>query len=105
MTPEGEIEAHLKKRVKETGGEVRKLKWIARNGAPDRFVFWFPHLHIPVQLPIFAFVELKAPGKYATPQQEREHTRLKEAGFTVAVLDSKGLVDMFVETMTGSKLS
>jgi len=35
---ESDIEAHLVKRVKELGGEVRKVKWIGRNGAPDRLV-------------------------------------------------------------------
>lgn len=35
---ESEIEAHLVKRVKAEGGEVRKVQWIGRRGAPDRLV-------------------------------------------------------------------
>jgi hypothetical protein len=35
---ERDIEAHLVKRVKAMGGEVRKVQWIGRRGAPDRLV-------------------------------------------------------------------
>ena len=33
---ESEIEKYLVKQVKAAGGEVRKVKWIGRRGAPDR---------------------------------------------------------------------
>ena len=39
---ERDIERHLVKRVKELGGEVRKVQWIGRRGAPDRLVM-LPH--------------------------------------------------------------
>lgn len=35
---ESDIEAHLVRKVKEFGGEVRKVKWVGRNSAPDRVV-------------------------------------------------------------------
>lgn len=35
---ERDIEAHLVKRVKALGGEVRKVQWVGRRGAPDRIV-------------------------------------------------------------------
>ena len=35
---ERDIEAYLIARVKELGGETRKVKWIGRNSAPDRLV-------------------------------------------------------------------
>lgn len=88
MTPEGKIEAYLKKRVLETGGHIRKLKWIGQRGAPDRMVWW--------PGPDVVFVEVKAPGKKATKQQEREHVRLRQDGFEVAVVDSKERVDWLV---------
>ena len=76
---EREVEAHLVKRVKELGGEVRKVEWAGRNGAPDRFVM----------LPFgCVWVELKAPGQKAKPHQEREHARLRAKGQIVLVLDS-----------------
>lgn len=91
-TPEGIIEAYFVKRVRETGGKVRKLKWIGRNGAPDRMVWW------PVKgdQPDVVFVELKAHGKAPTPQQEKEHKILKKDGFNVFVIDSMKAVDAFL---------
>ncbi|NYT44576.1 VRR-NUC domain-containing protein [Alcaligenaceae bacterium] len=35
---ESEIEDYLVQRVRGMGGEVRKVKWIGRRGAPDRLV-------------------------------------------------------------------
>jgi hypothetical protein len=35
---ERDIERHLVKRVKALGGEVRKVQWVGRRGAPDRLV-------------------------------------------------------------------
>jgi hypothetical protein len=96
MTPEGKIEAYLKKRVLESGGRIRKLKWIGTRGAPDRLVWWprTPEEDTAVEV---HFVEVKAPGKKPTKQQQREHDRLKRDGFYVKVIDSKDAVDVFVE--------
>lgn len=91
MTPEGKIEDHLKKQVKATDGEYRKLKWIARNGAPDRFVFW-PG--------VSAFIEVKKPGEQPTIQQAREHARLRAAGLNVYVVDSELSVDLTISLLT-----
>ena len=95
MTPEGKIEAYLKKRVLETGGRIRKLSWIGRRGAPDRLIWW--------PGPLLAFVELKAPGKKPTPQQEREHERLRADGFTVLVVDSLEGAEKAVLAVRGGK--
>ena len=38
MAMEAKIEKYLCDRVKMLGGEVRKVKWIGRRGAPDRLV-------------------------------------------------------------------
>lgn len=35
---ERDVEQYLVEQVKAKGGEVRKVKWIGRNGAPDRLV-------------------------------------------------------------------
>lgn len=110
MTPEGRIEKRLKDRVKETGGEIRKLKWIARNGAPDRFVFYPPRLAVECRsathvipgetCPVFAFVEVKREGEEPTPQQRREHERLRAAGFKVYVVDSFESVESVIQSLT-----
>lgn len=77
---ESTIEKYLVKRVKELGGEVRKVKWSGRSHAPDRMVF------LTHQMPFL--VELKAPGKTPRPGQVREHARLIRFGMRVEVVDS-----------------
>jgi hypothetical protein len=78
---ESEIEQHLVKQVKALGGEVRKVKWIGRRGAPDRLVM-LPGREVAV------WVELKAPGEKLKPHQAREHERMARMGQTLAVIDS-----------------
>lgn len=84
MTPEGKIEKALCDRVKALGGEVRKVQWIGRRGAPDRLVL-LPGRHL--------FVELKRPGQTAEAHQSREFSRLIMAGFVVFVIDSLEQID------------
>lgn len=85
---ESSVERYLKTRVKEEGGDVRKVKWIGRRNAPDRLVLfnWFA-----------AFVELKAPGKKPTVPQLREHRSLRYAGLSVYVIDGFKGVDHLIE--------
>lgn len=95
---ERDIEQHLVKRVKELGGEVRKVQWVGRRSAPDRVVmlpagwkgrrtsgFW--------DSPTTIWAELKNPETIKTfpadareRAQAREHTRMRKAGQTVAVI-------------------
>jgi hypothetical protein len=96
MMRESDSEAYLVKRVKELGGEVRKVKWIGRNGAPDRIVM-IPRYGIAHRT---IWVELKAEGLAAlfphTPherQQHREHVRMRNMGQVVVVVDSFAGVD------------
>lgn len=78
MTPEGKVVQRIKALVCEHGGEVRKVEWSARRGAPDLLVL-LPGRHF--------FVEVKAPGEKPRPEQLREHERLRAAGFVVIVED------------------
>ncbi|API59605.1 hypothetical protein BSL82_10000 [Tardibacter chloracetimidivorans] len=89
---EAAVEQHLVDRVKEVGGEVRKLSWPGRRGAPDRAVMlrqWGVIL-----------VELKRPGGKPEPHQVREHDRLRALGVPVEVLTTKQDVDDFIERRT-----
>ncbi len=79
MAAEAELEKYLLRRVKELGGDTRKVRWIGRNGAPDRLVM-LPHK-------VF-FLELKAPGKKPTAVQLKEHERLRRFGLDVFVADT-----------------
>lgn len=102
ITPEiVKIEEHLVRRVHELGGEIRKVKWIGRRGAPDRVVMLpergvitddteegagrcigFKHRAATL------WVELKAPGEKPNPHQRREHERMRRMGQRVVVIDS-----------------
>jgi hypothetical protein len=92
-----EVEDYLIEQAKAIGGEVRKLRWIGRNGAPDR-VIMFEGKTI--------WVELKRPGtKRANPHQIREHERMRRAGQTVVVIDSfEGVDKLIVEVSVGGLL-
>lgn len=93
---ERDIEKYLVERVKALGGEVRKVKWIGRNGAPDRLVMLpdgrvFEVDYIGYDRTIW--VELKATGKKPEPHQLREHKRMRDMGQRVEVIDSIEGVD------------
>lgn len=87
---ESTIEKHLVKRVKELGGEVRKVKWIGRNGAPDRLVMlpWGYSRDHDKNYNLAIWVELKAPGVPPEPHQLREHDRMRKMGQRVVVIGS-----------------
>lgn len=84
---ERDIEAYLKQQVEALGGEIRKVTWIGRRGAPDRVVMFRGQTW---------WVELKAPGKTPEPHQEREHKRMQAMGQSVFVIDSKEMVDLLL---------
>lgn len=87
---ESQIERHLVKRVKELGGEVRKVSWVGRRGAPDRLVMlprgWASSGSFSACSTLW--VELKSPGEKAKPHQQREHERMRAMGQLVVVIDS-----------------
>ena len=86
---ERDIEKHLVQRVKALGGELRKVQWVGRRGAPDRLVM------LPRQMTqkdiwqrSAIWVELKAPGVKPEAYQLREHERMRAMGQRVVVIDS-----------------
>lgn len=81
---ERDIEAHLVRRVKELGGEVRKVQWVGRASAPDRVVMLCGYT---------VWVELKSPETIVTfpadareRAQAREHKRMRAMGQRVEVI-------------------
>lgn len=81
---ERDVERYLVESVKAAGGQVRKVQWIGRRGAPDR----------RVMLPgLCCWVEMKAPGEQLEPHQRRECQRMLDAGEDVRVIDSRLGVD------------
>jgi hypothetical protein len=91
---ERDIERHLVRRVKALGGEVRKVKWIGRNGAPDRLVMLPERIDPTGTWSRRGFwVELKNPDTVQTfpadareRAQAREHGRMKGRGEPVYVV-------------------
>ena len=90
---ERDIEAHLKERVKALGGEIRKVKWIGRVGAPDRLVMLPSVCGSLMYGPRSFWVELKNPDTIRTfpadareRAQAREHDRMRRMGQRVEVI-------------------
>ena len=96
---EKDIESEVCKYARKTY-RAMALKFTSpqRRNVPDR-IFLFPDEKI-------LFIEFKAPRKTASKGQEREHTRLRDRGFTVYVVDDiqlgKKLIDQFVNPCIGS---
>lgn len=87
---ESDIEDHLVRRVKELGGEVRKVQWVGRQGAPDRLVMLRGRDCEEVST---IWVELKNPDTIQTfpsgpheRRQHREHERMRAMGQRVVVI-------------------
>jgi hypothetical protein len=62
-----------------TGWLARKCVYAGRRGSPDR---WF------LKRGKWVLVEFKKPGLMATPQQKREHDRLRAHGQPVYTIES-----------------
>ena len=95
---ESVIEAYLVRRVKELGGEVRKVAWIGRRNAPDRIVM-LPWLS--------AWVEVKSPDTVRTfpadfreRAQAREHERMRAMGQRVEVIGTREQVEELLQCPT-----
>lgn len=78
-TPEGRVSAALRQEVIRRGGEIRKVQWQGRVGAPDWLVMlWGGAL----------FVETKAQGEVPRRSQMVEFRRISRAGgIPVLVID------------------
>ncbi len=91
MTPEGKLAAYLVRRCRELGIAQRKIHYEGRRGAPDRMV---------LDEDCIGFIELKAPGKRARPEQETEINALLAAGAVACIADSKEEVEAFLRNVT-----
>jgi hypothetical protein len=89
------VEAYFKLRVEQTCGITRKVQWLCRRGAPDRWVGWPTTKRT-------GWVELKKPATPAAEaHQTREHARLRSCGERVDVLATFEQVDEYVKEMSG----
>lgn len=81
------IEAALGKKVKALGGKYEKFTSAGRKSCPDRIITLAEGRII--------FVECKAPGKFATEAQARDHKLRRVLGCDVRVISTMEEVDAF----------
>lgn len=88
------VESYLKDCVEGVGGEVRKVSWVGRRGAPDRLVMLRGKC---------VWVELKRPSiNRPDPHQAREHERMRRlGGCDVRVINNYGGVDALIDELVG----
>ncbi len=106
-TPEGEIVAYAKKRLKEKGCLCRKIAYEMRRGCPDMLVLVPTHIYQydidgwPVfQDASVIFIEFKKDeNTEPEPHQLREHGRMRAAGADVRVIGTRQQVDDLVEEL------
>lgn len=89
MAGESKLEKYFRKEARKLGAEVRKVKWIEHNGAPDRLLLFYG---------IF-FIEFKDAGKPLRTNQAREHGKLNEHGVIVLTIDTKEKADLILMAM------
>jgi len=89
VTPAGKLQDRLKKRVQESGGQYRKVRWEGRRGCPDCFIWW--------SWPRAAFVEVKAGDDKFSTLQDREVRRMAAADIPVFTARTVEDVDRIVE--------
>lgn len=78
-TPEGKVQAEIRKIVKQAGGLTRKMRWEGRNGAPDLCVMLNGQV---------VFIEVKRPGESPSAIQLDEHRIMRKRGVRVEVFDN-----------------
>lgn len=82
---ESKIERHLREVAADNGWAAYKFNSAGHPGVPDRICMGHGG-------DLF-FVETKAPGGTPSPEQAREHARLRRRGFRVFVVDSLDAVN------------
>lgn len=88
------IEKKLVETVKKLGGLAPKFVSPGFDGVPDRIVL-LPH-------GVFAFIELKAPGKEMRPLQVRRKRQLEQLGFSVYCVDSLKQIGVILDEIQSS---
>ena len=86
---EKDIEAKLRKRVKELGGRAYKFVSPGNSGVPDRIIV-LPGRKI-------GFAETKKLGETARKQQERQIKFLQNLGFIAEVIDKAEDIEPFLQ--------
>lgn len=100
LTPEGEIVAYAKKRLKEKGCLCRKIAYEGRRGCPDMLVLVPPRVDKWLLDPKVLFIEFKKDeNTEPEPHQLREHERMMACGADVRVIGTRQQVDELVREL------
>lgn len=91
MDSEKLLEKTLREKAKSLGGLALKFHCLSFTGFPDRIIL--------MPLGRIYFVELKSEGKKPTPIQKIVHKMLQDLGFLVVVIDTKILLNFFLEML------
>lgn len=89
---ENKLEKYLTSQLSKIGVSTRKVKWIGRDGAPDRLILANGGI----------WVELKAPGKKPRANQKIELEALTKAGMTAYCIDSIEQIDELIGEIRGN---
>lgn len=91
MSRESDIERADRKAVEAEGGKLLKFVSPGLNGVPDRLVLRpIAPEHRELVAKYFRFAEYKKPGKAPRADQLRRHKELRDLGYQVDVIDTKG---------------
>ena len=88
MNDEKRVESYLRSEVQKRGAECNKIECNYLSGMPDR-ICTLPNGKV-------VWVEVKAKGEKPRKLQIYRHTKLREAGQVVEVVDSKEQVDELI---------
>jgi len=88
--PEALIEGYFARRATDAGIMTRKLTWISRNGAPDRFNAYEGGVLL---------TEFKSEKGKLSAAQEREIAELRSQGVEVAVISTACEADAAIQHM------
>lgn len=89
-TGKGGIGEYLRQSVEAAGGLCEKIKREGRRGGPDYMVTW--------PWNIIHLVETKWPDGKPAEHQQRDHERRAKLGVRVRVLDTKKMIDVYVDS-------
>ena len=97
-TPEGRVSSALRQAVIRCGGEIRKVQWQGRVGAPD----WMVMMRGSA-----VFVETKAPGARPRKSQLVEFERIERASWIPVLVidraeDASGIINALLSRTEGN---
>jgi hypothetical protein len=104
VVTEKDVTNYFRKRIRECGGLLRKVKWEGLSNCPDQYVSIPPSVQrilggLRTSAGWQGFVELKRPGEEPREGQLREMQRLQDHGTNCVWLSSYDEIDVWIGRM------